>query len=346
MSVGGGVEDKTMNLNDVFFYSKRPNASKITTPLEEANRWESFFDPQHTFGPFTKEIPKPKTVEYYFKGRWPLDYEDIMGVAPKHLRKSQGKHMTSDGASMMSSMDDDAFLFPAVPNPALPNLKHLRMMAHMENEEEDEEEKGDVVQVEIAPCPSITLTSKIESDEPLLKERQRIFDIIQSTGFKESLDGTCFVRTKGGNKPPKMQRPLKADRSELTLDMLYEDTQEHRYLPSIAPSMMSYRDYHERVMEKQVPVSPSQKPLLYFILGFLFPPVWILGFTFVPKFYLGQTEASRASEKRLKRYSRNAFIIFVCLSVVIAIILIILKPQSIGFRKVEPKETKGGIVVF
>ncbi|CAO3693891.1 unnamed protein product [Rhizopus stolonifer] len=338
-------DDKLMGLADVFFYSKRPNGTKFTATLEESHLWESFFDPQHTFGPFNSEISKPKTVEYYFKGRWPLDYEDVMGVAPNHLRKSLARQSLSDGASIMSAVEDDAFLFSAVPNPTPPNMKHLRLLAHIEDDD-IENDKGDMVQVEIAPCPSISLETKDKHNEMLLKERQALFDMIQNSGFKEELDGTCFVRTKG-RKASRIQRQLKADKNETIVDMPGEELQDVKQPLSVTPSVTSFLEFQEKVVDKQqTNTMPCRKPLVCFILGFLFPPMWILGFTFIPKFSVNQTEANRDSEKKWSKYSRNAFCIFICLAVASAITIMVIRPQSIGFRRVETQDSKEGIVVF
>lgn len=74
----------------------------------------------------------------------------------------------------------------------------------------------------------------------------------------------------------------------------------------------------------------QQRPrrvFLYFMLGFVFPPMWIVGAVHVP-----HQPTFAATDLLWKRRCRNAFFIFSVITLFVIIILLVFQPGSIGWR--------------
>ncbi|KAG1048400.1 hypothetical protein G6F43_009209 [Rhizopus delemar] len=360
------VDEMRIDPATVFPYSNRPKGSRLTVMREESEQWDLFFDPQYTFGSFTHCVSKPNSSDYYYKGKWPLDYEDIIGMAPKHLKNSLGARHVCEAGSIMSAVEEDVFLFPTVPNPTLPDLKHLRSITNIDdNEESDNDDdalgkhQGSMVQVDIIPCPSVPLHAKNTEAEAMWKDRLDLLNTIQHTGFSEELDGTRNAPFQGSraariqrqikDKAEKIKKEALSDRkkNESKEDVLYEDIRELKESASIA----SFRDFQEKAIDLDMEKSQEGKQknrqsFLLFVLGFLCPPLWLLNFVLGLRSSENETEASKEIDKKWRKYSRNAFCIALLLFAAVSIIIIVAKPGSVGFRQTKEDYVREDIVMF
>ncbi|KAI8072942.1 hypothetical protein BC940DRAFT_344288 [Gongronella butleri] len=89
------------------------------------------------------------------------------------------------------------------------------------------------------------------------------------------------------------------------------------------------KDAQETEMDKKRRDPVKYRPsFLYFVFGFLFPPVWIMG-----ALYRTKAEEDMAKADFLwKRRSRNAFLLFLVFLFILILCILILKPEALGWR--------------
>ncbi|KAI8327658.1 hypothetical protein BC941DRAFT_446576 [Chlamydoabsidia padenii] len=83
--------------------------------------------------------------------------------------------------------------------------------------------------------------------------------------------------------------------------------------------------------------SPKKKSqcrlsFLYFIFGFVFPPIWIIGALYTPPEKKYQSSKGRRIDLMWKRASRLAFSIFVFALLVLLVAILALNPGALGWR--------------
>ncbi|RCH86488.1 hypothetical protein CU097_007118 [Rhizopus azygosporus] len=362
------VKEEKIVLDPAIVFPYSNNGTRATTIKEESEQWESLFDPQYTFGPFMNSVMKPSTTDYYYKGKWPLNQADIMGMAPKQMKKT--KQNSDDGESV--SPTDESYLFSMVPDPLLPDLEQLKLLlTDMDDHDEDtrsdgESTAGSVRQIGFLPSSSISLHTRRAEEDASWEKRLNLLDTIQQAVFNEDLNGTRENPFQG-SRAARIQRSIrdKAERikKEAWVDvkndsrenMAEEGTKEDKeskekdlkFLSRISGLLGGYQekafDYEEELQECK---QKNRYSFLYFALGFLFPPLWILGATYSPKASQQQTEASKDIDKKWKKYSRNALFIFLLITVVTVIIVVIAEPASFGFRETMGDQVHEDIVIF
>jgi hypothetical protein len=69
------------------------------------------------------------------------------------------------------------------------------------------------------------------------------------------------------------------------------------------------------------------------MLGFLFPPLWLFGAFYFSSYANRQSSASRRIDHIWRRRSRIAFGIFLISLMIILVIIFVLKPEAVGWRK-------------
>lgn len=366
----------------IFPFSNKPHEARKKTIAEESKRWESFFDPQYTFGSFKHGISKPVN-QYFYQGKWPLDQEDIMGMIPKAKKNKS----TPNGTPLSSAEENAAVLFPSVPSPTLPDIKQLEL--HINTNLADEEEIDGNRQIEILPCPSLSQFPKYRKmeNESLWKDRLELLKTIQVNGFNKELnDGTQNAPYKE-SAAARLQRQIKKKAEKIKRETLVDSSTEeeesdveqgeqqidddyHGLQVAIEPftTLIQFDSIEEETTEKdgldnlslatlddyenisfhapkeegdsekaEIAVEPEIKrknrpSFLYFACGFLFPPLWIIGALYVPSSNFERTTASKNIDKKWKKYSRNALFIFMLTIITITVLLLVLKPQTVGFR--------------
>lgn len=242
----------------IFPYSNRPHETRQKTIAEESKQWELLFDPQYTFGSFQTSITKPiSSQQYFYKGKWPLVQEDIMGMIPKPKKSTKQQKSVANASSAtttpnLSIIEESnpitAFAFPTVPSPTLPDRKQLELHINpvlQDNENENQDVSFDCSfpksgsQIEILPCPSLTQFPKYKKseNETLWKDRLELLNTIQQKGFREELNGTLSNGHKGSaaarlqhqlkRKAEKIKREAMADSSTEEEEEGEEDKEEH-----------------------------------------------------------------------------------------------------------------------
>jgi hypothetical protein len=231
----------------IFPYSNKPHETKQKTIAEESKQWESLFDPQHTFGSFQTSIAKPiSSQQYFYKGKWPLDQEDIMGMIPKTKKLSQqqksvtntnGAKTTTPNLSITEESNPiTVFAFPTVPSPTLPDRKQLQLHINPVLQDNNNENEDDIFdnsfpksssEIEILPCPSLTQFPKYKKpkNETLWKDRLELLNTIQQQGFREELNGTLNNGQKE-SATARLQRQLRQKSEKIKRETLADSSPE------------------------------------------------------------------------------------------------------------------------
>lgn len=317
---------------DLFPYSNKHETKKKTI-AEESKQWESLFDPQYTFGSFQHGIAKPVT-DLYYRGKWPLDHEDMIGMIPK-----------SEPATT---------LFPNVPSPTLPNIKDIQL--HINTEHHDDS------QIEILPRP---FPKYKKNAEVLCKDRLALLNIIQEMGFNKENDATQRNPYKQFSTAARLQRQIKNKTEQMKREIMVDPEDEEEINDNVShhsvamepdtldqSSLASMDDMYEKISfhtpkqdEKEQEIKRKNRAsFLYFAFGFLFPPLWIIGALYVPTSQ--RTSASKAIDKKWKMYSRNALFAFMVAIVLTIVLVLMLKPESVGFRNSNEEGYQEARVVF
>ncbi|KAG2211261.1 hypothetical protein INT47_006381 [Mucor saturninus] len=76
-----------------------------------------------------------------------------------------------------------------------------------------------------------------------------------------------------------------------------------------------------------------RRSFLCFLLGFLFPPLWLLGAFYFSSQANRQSSASRRIDRIWRRRSRIAFGIFIISLMIVLVVVFVLNPDSIGWRQ-------------
>lgn len=76
-----------------------------------------------------------------------------------------------------------------------------------------------------------------------------------------------------------------------------------------------------------------RRSFICFMLGFLFPPLWLWGAFYISSYAQRQTSASNRIDHIWRRRSRIAFGIFTITLMIILVIVFVLKPETVGWRQ-------------
>ncbi|KAG1460738.1 hypothetical protein G6F56_005879 [Rhizopus delemar] len=366
------ADEVCINPAVVFPYSNRQRESRITIMREESEQWDTFFDPQYTFGCFIHHIAKTNSSTYYYNGKWPLEYEDIVGMASKYSKRLMTKHVgVDDDTSIVSGIEEDVFLIPSVPNPTLPNMNLMKLMGKLDDIEEEYDDdddddgnslsrhRGSMMRIDILPCSPNSLHADKVEDEIVWRKKLGLLNAIQHLVFNEKQDGTHDSAFEG-SRTARIQRQIK-DRAEKIKKKAHADRRHHDNRESmvyeemkdikIRESVVSFRDIQEKHMdldtiESQEEKHSNRQSFYLFVFGFLFPPLWIINFALGMKKSDNQTEASKSIDKKWRKYSRNAFVISLLAFTVSLLIVVATKPGSVGFRQNLGEYLQEDVVLF
>ncbi|KAI8645327.1 hypothetical protein BD408DRAFT_411747 [Parasitella parasitica] len=78
-----------------------------------------------------------------------------------------------------------------------------------------------------------------------------------------------------------------------------------------------------------------RRSFVCFMLGFIFPPLWLWGAFYISSYAQRQTSASNRIDHIWRRRSRIAFGIFTVTLMIILVIVFVLKPETVGWRQTK-----------
>ncbi|KAK4517146.1 AP-3 complex subunit delta [Mucor velutinosus] len=76
-----------------------------------------------------------------------------------------------------------------------------------------------------------------------------------------------------------------------------------------------------------------RRSFICFMLGFIFPPLWLWGAFYISSYAQRQTSASNRIDHIWRRRSRIAFGIFTVALMIILVVVFVLKPEAVGWRQ-------------
>lgn len=350
-------------------YSNKPRETSQKTITEESKQWENLFDPQHSFGSFQHTIPKPVApYQYFYKGKWPLETKDIIGVSP-------GKGIVNAA---------NTILFPNAPDPTLPDLDQLEQLINTPLQMAEEEgnsingSMSSLGHVEILPCTSLSSfpgfkRNGAEKVQLLWKDRLELLNTIQQQGFREEWNGTQS-EPHTLSKTARLKRKASQIKREALVHTSTKDKKrntrcvsnngsylietepdrEHRNYRSSLANMEEGLDvpYHNNKKgdtEKQIkgitkPKNTTRLSFLLFGFGFLVPPLWVIGALYSPS--IQKTSSCQKIDHKWRKYSRRALFVFLVLLAAIFVLLLAFKPQVVGFRNSNESRYEEERVVF
>lgn len=291
---------------ELFPHSNKYETEKKTI-AEESKQWESLFDPQYTFGSFQDGIAKPVT-DVYYKGKWPLDEQDTQPL-------------------------------DTVEEPTLPDIQDIQLNRPTENEAE----------IEILPRPFPKYyNDNNDNDKTCSQDRLELRRILQEVGFNKKNDGTQSNPYKQYSTATRFQQQILDKTKQMKQEIMLDPVPDHHSTIDSA----SMEDLCEKQSFTAEPITMQQSntrrrnraSFLYFAFGFLFPPLWLMGALYVPSSQ--RTSASKSIDKKWKTYSRNALFAFLCALVLTIILVLIMKPDVVGFRSSNEDGYQHPRVVF
>ncbi|KAI8885603.1 hypothetical protein K501DRAFT_331781 [Backusella circina FSU 941] len=290
---------------------------------EKNKQWESLFDPQHTFGSF-QTTSGTCYDDFYNNFDWSLSRKDLV--------------LDEKNKSLFSSL------------PTLPRVEDLESHINSVAFESPAENKSTTGQVEILPRPSrpfFSTPNQPKRDEKKLKEKLELLQLIRQCGFNNDMDGSKY-------NPSEVSAAHRIHRNLFTTtEKIKRETKQELSVGNKTydnTSLSSIGDVYDHNVDLELQVdAKTKKPeqfhetnlrrrprnrisFLFFVFGFMLPPLWIIGALYVPRYSLHRTAASIEIDKKWKKYCRNAFLIFLVSVISAAILLFIIKPSFIGYR--------------
>ncbi|OBZ81927.1 hypothetical protein A0J61_10023 [Choanephora cucurbitarum] len=368
-----------LDINSVFPYSNKGYEQGQKTLAEESKQWESFFDPQYTFGSFQYGIGKPPKP-YFYQGRWPLDQQDIHSVTPSMTRRKKLQTKTVVGQSPRIPLGHQSNLsFAALPNPTLPNKELLEPHTQILSEN-DHLQNNSNSQIAILPCPSSNSFPKYKNveNERLWKERLAMLRKIQEEGFSLQMNGTQSDPYGQSGKVTRLHQQLIKTatkiKNEVSVEMSVNDMETRLKEEEVGSVIQTPEMEQSGLFSLDMPISnednaslitldenkPEERSIdepletrrknrtsfVLFAFGFLFPPLWIVGTFYSPSSAKPRTVVSKTIDEKWKKYSRNALCVLLLAFLSSFVLVATLKPKLLGFRNSNEKAYQADRVVF
>ncbi|GAA5814096.1 hypothetical protein MFLAVUS_007586 [Mucor flavus] len=224
---------------------KIDDVPKNSKPIaEESKQWESFFDPQYTFGSFQSGISKPDE----FKEKWHTASDNIPSTSPRlpNLKQLQQHINTIDA-------QDDTYRILPRPFPSYNKnteqtlcKDRLQLLNIIQTVGFNKEK--DITQSDLSTTARLQLQWKQRTDQI----KQDI--LLDSKGLTKELD--------------------RLSTDDLSLDDMYQNISFSQYKKSVIV------EEEEDIIPQR---RKNRVSFLYFAFGFMFPPLWFIGALYVPK---------------------------------------------------------------
>lgn len=265
----------------------------------EQEDWEALFNPHSALLDYS-----PATARFHYQQRQQQRYTATT-VQPLNT-----------GSSDSYEEDKDEIATPPLPRaenmvvePNANNLPHLNG-------------------IDILPCPSSSFFYPPQEQDPY---RTQLMQDIEEQGLADHNDQYHNKTIKEiqiqqqfqeqYQQHHQQQQQKKKYDPEATADDTFNDVEDNNEKEHES----KYQRWLLLLQQKQQ--HRPRRVLLYFILGFVFPPMWIVGAVHVP-----HQPTSAAIDLLWKRRCRNAFFMFSVMTLFVVIILLVFQPGSIGWR--------------
>ncbi|KAI7879588.1 hypothetical protein K492DRAFT_188637 [Lichtheimia hyalospora FSU 10163] len=280
----------------LFSSSADLSTTGVVVNTAEQEDWEALFNPHSALLDYS-----PATARFHYQQR------------------QQQRHIAKVQVTTTSSSDDYEEEKDEIVTPPLPRAENMVVEPNANN-------PPHLNGIDILPCPSSSFFYPPQEQDPY---RIQLMQDIEEQGLVDHND-------QYHNKAVK---EIQIQQHEQHFHEQYQQQQKKKYdsEDATADTMNDNDDNNEKGYEPKyqrwLPVlqpKRQQRPrrvFLYFILGFIFPPMWIVGAVHVP-----HQPTSAAVDLLWKRRCRNAFFIFSVIALFVVIILLVFQPGSIGWR--------------
>ncbi|KAI9481402.1 MAG: hypothetical protein EXX96DRAFT_566577 [Benjaminiella poitrasii] len=304
-------------------------ASQANKPVQNAQvqkqRWDAFFEPQYSFGSFIHGSTEPlgngdehkKNVDRLIDdGNRMLDYTKSPRPALGDARPSIGH---GSGTSTMLGTVSSGIMTPKIPF----LVKDASQQARVPLDEERLRERLELLKmIRMEPGGLDAVDTVDDSDPSPEGAAEKLTEIIiynPALGWKEQLV----------KKARQWRKEVEEEEENISVNS--------SKLSSLDPDDVEKKTRMGEEEQEQQPVKNKswlgyRSSFLYFLFGFVFPPIWLLGAFYMSSHANRQTSASRRIDRLWSRRSRIAFCVFAASILSILIVLFLLNPKSIGWR--------------
>lgn len=306
--------------------------------LEGRQYWDKSLDGQKAFGTLHAALDTEEKITLHSppvkKGTWPFTQGNAIEIYDKLLtvKTAVVEDVVSDSPSSLCS---------EICHPVSPPLDHAEIDTYCEKEPLNKELTEEMV---ILPCPSVSSFSKNNQKNRI--ERKGRLQVLKS------LDQMACGGQYDGAEPPVIKKSASIQRGFLdeagkmisnTLDDPIEDEDSKTALSIMddtwdkeSAQLNEEKDLErnsDNIKEtKEDTQRENRLSFLFFALGFIFPPLWIIGAIYLSCSNAPRSSESKAIDARWRRYSKNAFFFLLSTVLAICMLILILKPELLGFR--------------
>lgn len=295
----------------------------------QRQRWDAFFDPQYSFGAFIhgEEEKQNKHKHQHRKNIDQLvdDGNMMLVKSPTPISRRTSHEFTGAGTGMTTTENSTAAMTPTLPNVLGENGKEKAW----------------------GPRDEKTLIERLK-----LLKKMRAQPIANIFGDNKAEKGGEGEEGKEEDSSDDDEHPASKKIKEETARWKRHITSKAKQLCKEAKktndssSTTSSPDPDADITEKPANNNTDEelgggqvntrarcrRSFICFMLGFLFPPVWLFGAFYISSHANRQTSANQRIDHVWRKRSRIAFGIFTISLMIILVIVFVLKPGSVGWR--------------
>lgn len=233
-------------------------------------------------------------------------------------------------------------------SPTLPKLENLLLHSCPDA-------RYDQHQVIILPCPSQALvelqqqkennatavTTLNKNKDQQKKERLNILNKIHSI---HEYEGDQKINKWGKNAEDKRKKEIQV----MTIPISERSSTQRWHpllrfiVPPSSPTPPPLNLNSQKIImkeENEKKYHYQHQSFIYFLLGFLFPPIWIFWPYFMKRQYKKRNRSMTSTDFKWKTRSRFAFYFFLIFSLFLFILSLVLFPQFLGYRNTSSSST-------
>lgn len=332
-SYGTHLHEANSNRNsmDLIEGTSQNYGSSLNTHVQR-QRWDAFFEPQYSFGSFVHGSNQPLDNAQEHKRNLDrlIDDGNYLLDSAKSPRSSARPSVDVSRASTPTA---------GIMTPSLPCIDNSNNTYTDRQKWEPRDEKTLIERLEllkkIRAQPDVN-SSQLDTNEQDLGNGS----IMNNTTVSNNITAAAVARTATTRwkrqltqKAKKFCKDAQVDAASAvsscsSSDVSYEKkrvAQDEEATTAIAPDTE-----HKKIC--------CRRSFICFMLGFLFPPLWLWGAFYISSYAQRQTSASNRIDHIWRRRSRIAFGIFTITLMIVLVVIFVLKPETVGWRQSRQQE--------
>jgi hypothetical protein len=277
----------------------------------QRQRWDAFFEPQYSFGAFVHGDQEEKKDGHKYQHRKNIDQlvDDGNVLLKSPTPVSRASFTTENSTAAMT--------------PTLPNLLDDRNSGGKDPAWGPTDEKTLIERLELLKKMRAQPTAVINDKEKAKEDQDD-----QGENRKVGLDEK--IKQEASQTTARWKRQI-SEKAKQYCKEAKKSNDSGSTISSLDPDEKVTAEEDEENAAEEQPVR-CRRSFIWFMLGFLFPPVWLFGAFYISSQANRQTSASRRIDHVWRKRSRIAFGIFTISLMIIMVIIFVLKPGSVGWR--------------